>query len=1009
MQHRHAFECVDRSLRDIMSDVDKRRAKKHFGGITIVFGGDFRQILPIIPKASRAEVVCATLNKSKLWDFCEVFLLKQNMRLNAGIQNRRIKSSLNSASGSLRSVMDSIDDAGDDDNDFRTAFPVEYLNSINMPCIPKHELKLKICYAMTINKSQGQSLDTVGLYLPRAAFSHDIFMLRFLEFAVKDPVGNLNPVQTNLCIRFTGSTTVRTAPDDSMIPLQKFKFLDLGDLFAEANKCLPQQQPEFVIGSVQIGTLPSTHFYINLDDESVTDMRQREEFDARIPLSRSMRKQIGGFIGVTNVCTRFRLMVLAEDETFACNVVLNDRAARRILGTSAAKDPSKSFPKVLKSLVGRPISVELSLTKSNVVEDNNLFYAKDIYEPIMQTPTPSDSPILFEGYSNNINTEYSEADDVHVTPGSAKSVNKKIKKTLKVRVTRMWRSINGLGEVLRHNLILLDCENTHLVAVVSPAIWNQFAGLLNPGTLYFIRNIGVMPATGIIRIGNLPSTNIFINIDYPDIVALRQRPVELDSIAAEMYMITTNTDMRGRVKEIITLLSDMYGNIAGNDVLLPANKLFPNTRSTKPFQLEDGPPFEIDLWNSLCTRVVQGNYKEEGDLWLEVKQYGVGKKVTSEYKACEYIQNAPEGDNRNGIGVVIRDAGGHLLRLTYGTIPGLTNLNSALWAILLGMHRAFQDSYEWVIIETDNIQAYRECKYYKEEGITTYFRQTFRLILSRLSDKNIRYELNLVHPNRNVVARHLVLLGRQESHDLQTFDRPVADIHNFLNMDLGIGPEQARFQDFEVNDPEPPIDGRFLDDAVARLGVEKRRSMLLTKKTKNRYSWKGFGIIPKTLQLLKAYAVSNPTKEQLVDVVQRHFMMMQLDELQVIPGVVHSAKRLKMLVDDFIFLGARVGAGKSTIQMLDRAYRVRDTMVQLSKIDNMMKEEANNLYEVIEILHLKHKEYAEDMQGSWFRIDDTEVESPFPPSDKIGINSVQREVEEIILDIYVSRDDLANI
>lgn len=42
-------------------------------------------------------------------------------------------------------------------------------------------------------------------------------------------------------------------------------------------------------------------------------------------------------------------------------------------------------------------------------------------------------------------------------------------------------------------------------------------------------------------------------------------------------------------------------------------------------------------------------------------------------------------------------------------------------------------------------------------------------------------------------------------------------------------------------------------------------------------------------------AISNPTKEQLVDVVQRHFMMMQLDELQVIPGFVQSAKRLKML------------------------------------------------------------------------------------------------------------------
>ncbi|XP_074346810.1 uncharacterized protein LOC141685613 [Apium graveolens] len=83
MQHRHVFESVDRSLRDIMSAIDKRRAKKPFGGIIVVFGGDYRQILPVIPKASRAEIVGSTLNKSKIWEFCQVFLLKQNMRLHA--------------------------------------------------------------------------------------------------------------------------------------------------------------------------------------------------------------------------------------------------------------------------------------------------------------------------------------------------------------------------------------------------------------------------------------------------------------------------------------------------------------------------------------------------------------------------------------------------------------------------------------------------------------------------------------------------------------------------------------------------------------------------------------------------------------------------------------------------------------------------------------------------------------------------------------------------------------
>ncbi|XP_074376704.1 uncharacterized protein LOC141718223 [Apium graveolens] len=41
MQHRYAFECLDRSLRDIMKSVDPKRYSMPFGGITVVLGGDF--------------------------------------------------------------------------------------------------------------------------------------------------------------------------------------------------------------------------------------------------------------------------------------------------------------------------------------------------------------------------------------------------------------------------------------------------------------------------------------------------------------------------------------------------------------------------------------------------------------------------------------------------------------------------------------------------------------------------------------------------------------------------------------------------------------------------------------------------------------------------------------------------------------------------------------------------------------------------------------------------------
>ncbi|KAJ3568310.1 hypothetical protein NP233_g5793 [Leucocoprinus birnbaumii] len=74
-QHRFAPEAVDRTCRDI------RNNNKPFGGITVVFGGDFQQTLPVVPRGSKEEIVNATLRKSYLWNDITPLRLHRNMQL----------------------------------------------------------------------------------------------------------------------------------------------------------------------------------------------------------------------------------------------------------------------------------------------------------------------------------------------------------------------------------------------------------------------------------------------------------------------------------------------------------------------------------------------------------------------------------------------------------------------------------------------------------------------------------------------------------------------------------------------------------------------------------------------------------------------------------------------------------------------------------------------------------------------------------------------------------------
>ncbi|CAN0330770.1 unnamed protein product, partial [Scytosiphon promiscuus] len=76
MSHKFAPEALDLTLRDL-----QRCDDKPFGGATVLFSGDFRQVGPVVLFGTPpADVVEASLISSHLWEHVQRFRLVLSMR-----------------------------------------------------------------------------------------------------------------------------------------------------------------------------------------------------------------------------------------------------------------------------------------------------------------------------------------------------------------------------------------------------------------------------------------------------------------------------------------------------------------------------------------------------------------------------------------------------------------------------------------------------------------------------------------------------------------------------------------------------------------------------------------------------------------------------------------------------------------------------------------------------------------------------------------------------------------
>nr|XP_027127530.1 uncharacterized protein LOC113743677 [Coffea arabica] len=74
MINKGSIEAVDRLLQDLMD------SNALFGSKVIVFGGDFRQVLPVVPKGTKSEFIDASIVNSYIWPHLHKLQLTENMR-----------------------------------------------------------------------------------------------------------------------------------------------------------------------------------------------------------------------------------------------------------------------------------------------------------------------------------------------------------------------------------------------------------------------------------------------------------------------------------------------------------------------------------------------------------------------------------------------------------------------------------------------------------------------------------------------------------------------------------------------------------------------------------------------------------------------------------------------------------------------------------------------------------------------------------------------------------------
>ncbi|KAK1397861.1 hypothetical protein POM88_007724 [Heracleum sosnowskyi] len=166
--------------------------------------------------------------------------------------------------------------------------------------------------------------------------------------------------------------------------------------------------------------------------------------------------------------------------------------------------------------------------------------------------------------------------------------------------------------------------------------------------------------------------------------------------------------------------------------------------------------------------------------------------------------------NRSGIGVVVINSRGTILRMLSGSLGINERGNNELYAYLEGLKRAYAEDYPAVILETDHVQSYWEWKNSTIEGGIPEHAYVLKQLNTRRRDKNFALDVRLTDPEDNELAAYLAEYGASRWNQMVVIKRSFGRVYELWSKDMGLGPVGPQFR--AVNEEEMAVE--VMEDGV---------------------------------------------------------------------------------------------------------------------------------------------------------------------------------------------------